>query len=94
VGLLVDQCTSLNYRLPNLETFLNPDEVSTEVNNGSQKDKDDKKERKRKERMEARAKQCSLLHSPARQIILQKLHSYKPAEGKDSNECDGKAKNS
>lgn len=86
---------NLENGLPDLKTLLNSNDISTEVNNGSQKDKGRKKRRKRKKSKEASSKQRSPSHSPPRQnIILQKLRSYKSTQGKDANECDGKARSS
>jgi hypothetical protein len=93
--LACTHCICLHYRLPDLQTFLNSNEVSTEVDNGNKKQKEGKKQRKRKKSKEARAKQRSLSRSPARQnSMLQKLRSHKSTQGKDTDACGGKAKRS
>jgi hypothetical protein len=94
-GLACRHCTCLNYSVPDLETFLNSNEGSAEVNNGNKKQKEGKKQRRIKKSKETSCKQRSSSHSPARQnIVLQKLCSHKSTQGKDADACGGKVERS
>lgn len=94
-GLAYRHCTCLNYRLPDLETFLNSNEVNAKVNNGNKKQIEDKEQRRKKKTKDTSSKQCSSSHSPSEQkFVLQKLCSPKSTQGNGADACGGEAERS